>query len=178
MCAPCYVSSRQIHEDLGVPLFADHARALTASFDSKLADVGNPLVRKLGRNLRWPRVVPVAWHKRQGRQGPAGQSRPSPVMAMSTKRIMFGTSQPSVLRIPWLRFFCDVSSVVRQMPRYKMQSQGMVRTSLLLAQRLHLSAWQNLHTSTLWLSQSGLRTQTANQPKFISPIICSVPPRH
>jgi hypothetical protein len=46
-----YVSNRQIHEDLGVPLFADHIRALTASFDSKLADVGNPLVRQLGRYL-------------------------------------------------------------------------------------------------------------------------------
>jgi hypothetical protein len=32
----------QIHEDLGVPLFADHIRALTASFDSKFADVENP----------------------------------------------------------------------------------------------------------------------------------------
>jgi hypothetical protein len=38
--APWHVSSRQIHEDLAVPLFAD-IRALTASFDSKLADVGN-----------------------------------------------------------------------------------------------------------------------------------------
>jgi len=36
-----YVSKRQIHEDLGVPLFADHIRALTASFESRLADVGN-----------------------------------------------------------------------------------------------------------------------------------------
>jgi hypothetical protein len=49
--APWYVSNKQIHEDLGVPLFADHIRALTASFDSKLADVGNPLVRQLGRYL-------------------------------------------------------------------------------------------------------------------------------
>jgi len=40
--APWYVSNRQLHEDLGVPLFADHIRALTASFDSKLAGVGNP----------------------------------------------------------------------------------------------------------------------------------------
>jgi len=38
--APHYVSNRQIHEDLGVPLFADHIGALTESFDSKLADVG------------------------------------------------------------------------------------------------------------------------------------------
>jgi hypothetical protein len=31
--APWYVSNRQIHEELGVPPFADHIRALTASFD-------------------------------------------------------------------------------------------------------------------------------------------------
>jgi hypothetical protein len=43
--ASWYVSNRQIHDDLGGPLFADHIRALTESFDSKLADVGNPLVR-------------------------------------------------------------------------------------------------------------------------------------
>ena len=49
--APWYVSNRQIHEDLGVPLFADHIGALTESFESKLADVGNPLVRQLGRYL-------------------------------------------------------------------------------------------------------------------------------
>ena len=58
--APWYVSNRQIHEDLGVPLFAYHVRALAASFNSKLAGVGNPLVRQLGRHLRAPRVDPVA----------------------------------------------------------------------------------------------------------------------
>ena len=47
--APWYVSNRQIHEDLGLSLFADHSIALTESFDSRLADVGNPLVGKLGR---------------------------------------------------------------------------------------------------------------------------------
>ena len=31
--APWYVSNRQIHEDLGVPLLADHFRALTESFE-------------------------------------------------------------------------------------------------------------------------------------------------
>jgi len=50
--APWYVSNRKIQEDLGVPLFSDHITALTASFDSKLADAGNPLVRQLGRYLR------------------------------------------------------------------------------------------------------------------------------
>jgi hypothetical protein len=48
---PWYVSKRQIHEDLGVPLFADHISTLTASFDSKF-DVETPLVRQLGRYLR------------------------------------------------------------------------------------------------------------------------------
>jgi hypothetical protein len=37
--------------DLGVLLFANHITALTANFDSKLADVGNPLVRQLDRYL-------------------------------------------------------------------------------------------------------------------------------
>jgi len=40
--APWYASNRQIREDLAVSLFADNIRALTESFDSKLADVGNP----------------------------------------------------------------------------------------------------------------------------------------
>jgi len=39
--APWYVRNRQIHEDLGVPLFADHIRALIESFDSNL-EVGEP----------------------------------------------------------------------------------------------------------------------------------------
>ena len=58
--APWYVSNRQIHEDLGVPLLADHFRALTESFDSKLAYVWNPLVRQLGRYLSFPKAEPVA----------------------------------------------------------------------------------------------------------------------
>jgi hypothetical protein len=55
--APWYISYRQRHEDLGVPLFADHIRSITESFDSKLAGGGNPLVRQLGRYLTegWPK---------------------------------------------------------------------------------------------------------------------------
>jgi hypothetical protein len=49
--APWYVSNRQILEDLGIPFFADHIRALTESFDSKLSNAGNPLVKQLGRRL-------------------------------------------------------------------------------------------------------------------------------
>jgi hypothetical protein len=50
--APWYVSNRQIHEDMGVPLFADHIRALTVSINSKLADVENSLLRQFSRYLR------------------------------------------------------------------------------------------------------------------------------
>jgi hypothetical protein len=55
--SPWYVSNRQIHEDLGIPFLADHTRALTESFDSKLADAGNPLFRQLGRHLYQRRAV-------------------------------------------------------------------------------------------------------------------------
>lgn len=46
-----YVSNRQIDEDLGVPFFADHIKALSERFNSKLADMGNPLVQQLGKQL-------------------------------------------------------------------------------------------------------------------------------
>jgi hypothetical protein len=49
--APWYIVNKQIHDDLGVPYFSDHIRSLTERFDSKLADVGNPLIRQLGRHL-------------------------------------------------------------------------------------------------------------------------------
>jgi hypothetical protein len=55
--SPWYVGNRQIHEDLGISFFTDHIRALTESFDSKLADAGNPLVRQLGRHLCRPRPL-------------------------------------------------------------------------------------------------------------------------
>lgn len=42
--APCYKGSRPIHEDLGVPFFADHIRAPTASFGSRSVTVENPFI--------------------------------------------------------------------------------------------------------------------------------------
>ena len=98
--APWYVTNRRIHESLDVPLFADNIGVLTASFDYRLADVGNPLFLELGRNLSKPNVNPVARRESQGRQGPAEHSKPSPAMAKSTKRIVFGAVQPSAFRVP------------------------------------------------------------------------------
>jgi len=45
------IRNTHMHEDLVVPLSADHIRALTTSFESKLADVRNSLVWQLGRYL-------------------------------------------------------------------------------------------------------------------------------
>ena len=58
--APLYVCNRQIHEDLSVPLFADHTRALTEGFDTNIVDLGNTLVRQLGRYLSSTRFDPFA----------------------------------------------------------------------------------------------------------------------
>jgi len=144
---PWYVSNRQIHEDLGVPLFADLIRALTASFDSNLANVENPLVRQFGRYLRWPRVDPVVWGASQGRQEPAGQSRPSPAMAKPTKRIAFGADQPSAFRLTWLRFSVIFLSCKANARVYDAKS-GHGPHSPPQARRLRLSAWQNVAFTT------------------------------
>jgi hypothetical protein len=74
--APWYMSNRQIHEDLGVSFFADHIRDLTDSFDSKLADAGNPLVRQFGRYLTegWPKSPEAQAKGDNGQQ--TGRGRP------------------------------------------------------------------------------------------------------
>jgi hypothetical protein len=68
--------NRQIHEDLGVQFFADHIRALTDSFDSKLADAGKPLLRQLGRYLTegWPKSLEAQAKGDDGQQ--TGRGRP------------------------------------------------------------------------------------------------------
>jgi hypothetical protein len=45
-----YVTGR--YTRICFPLFADHVGAMTASLDSKLADLGNSLVRQIDRYLR------------------------------------------------------------------------------------------------------------------------------
>ena len=135
-----HVSNRQIHEDLGVPLFADHIRALTESFDSKLADVGNPLLWQLGRNLSWPRVdLSPDMKAKGGRRQQASQGH-SPWWAsrQNESRLALNSQAPFGYPdwgFPWF------SSVVRQMPGYSMQSMGTARTPLPQVQWLHLIAW-------------------------------------
>ena len=75
----------QIHKDLCVPLFAYHCGAVTASFDSKLADMGNPQVWKLGRYLSTPKVDTKDKNSRVLQASRVD----SPTMTKSTKRIAF-----------------------------------------------------------------------------------------
>jgi hypothetical protein len=74
--APWYISNKQIHEELGVPFFADHIRDLTERFDSKLANSGNPLVWQLGRYLTegWPKSPEAQAKGGDGQQ--TGRGRP------------------------------------------------------------------------------------------------------
>ena len=139
-----------------------------ASFDSNLGDVGDPLVRRLGRYLSWPRVDPVTWRESQGRQGPAGVRWPSRLNESRSALISRAPFGYPDWGFPWF------SSVVRQMPGYTMQSRVTARTPP-QTWRLHLSPWKNRRS--LLLSQSGFRTRTANQAQFIPPTISSVPPR-
>ena len=171
-----YVRNRQIHEDLSVPLFADYIRALTESFDSKLADVGNLLIRQLGRYLRWSWVDPVAWRENQGRQGTAGQSRPSPAMAKSTKRIAFDAEQPSAIRLPWMRVSVIFLSC-RANAEVVGAKSGYGPHSPPPGAAASPKSLTTSHNSSMRQSQSGLGTRTANQPKFITPILSPGQPR-
>jgi hypothetical protein len=82
---------------------------------------------------------PLARRVSQGRQEPAGQSRPSPAMAKSTKWIAFGANQPSAFRLPWLRFFVVFLRYKANARVYDTKS-GHSLQSPPQAQRLHLNA--------------------------------------
>jgi hypothetical protein len=75
--APWYVSNRQIHEDLSVPLFADHIRAMTESFNSVLGDVEKPLLWQLGRHI----LTDVLIRHLTRKLSAAGDSRPFEAIA-------------------------------------------------------------------------------------------------
>jgi 4-amino-4-deoxy-L-arabinose transferase-like glycosyltransferase len=96
--APWYVPNRQLHEDLGVTLFAVHMRTLTASFDSKLADVesllyGNSADTYTDRGLT---PSPDTWAKggssQQASRGhrPQWPSRPNELRSALLSRALFG----------------------------------------------------------------------------------------
>ena len=91
-------------------------------------------------------------------------------MAESKERVVFGAEQWSAIHLPWLRFSLIFLSCKANARVFDAKT-GHDPNSLPKAQRLHLSAWQTSHSFSMRQSQSGLGTQTANQPKFIPPIL-------
>ena len=175
--APSYVRNSHMHEHLRVPLFADHNRALTPSFNSKLADLGNTVVRQLGRYLRWERVDPITWRESQGWQGQASLSRPSLAKDKSTKRMAVGADRPSGFRLPWLMFSVIFFSCKANSRVYDGKS-GHGPHSFPLGAAVSPKLLKKSQTCLLRLRQSGLRNQTAYQANFIPPIISPMPPSH
>jgi hypothetical protein len=108
--APWYAGNRQIHEDLGIPFFAGQIRALTDSFDSKIADAWNPSVRQLGSHLCRPRAN---WNH-LGNRGDLTSSRPAVAVPQETAKSA-QRAVPGLLGCSDWGFPC-ISSVLRRMP--------------------------------------------------------------
>jgi len=79
-------------------------------------------------------------------------------------------NQVSLSFFPWFFLICKASARVYDANLFGPHSPPQAR-------RLLLDAWQTPHTSSLRHSQAGFRTQTANQPKFILPILSAGQPR-
>jgi hypothetical protein len=93
--APWYVGNRQIHEDLGIPFYADHIRALTESFWW-----GEPLSSvtwKAPTSTKGCSEVPHGQPKRADVQQ---ASRGHPYKAAKSTQCVI----PNTDLLPWLRF--------------------------------------------------------------------------
>ena len=97
--------------------------------------ISYPLVRQLGRFLRWLRDWP-SHLSRKPRLIMA--SRPVEVarktVAKSTERIVPNIAQLDTFQLPWLRFFRDFPSVVRRMPGYNVWCKYGTRPAIPLSQ--------------------------------------------
>jgi hypothetical protein len=140
--APWYVSNMQIHEDLGVPLFAD-IRALTANFYSKLADVVNSLLRQIGRYLRWPRFAPSPDAKAKGGRG---QQASGGHHLLLPSRLNESCSRWSAERflIAVTRFFHHFYPVVSKCQGIRCKVGARPALPSHQVRRLHLSAWKKV----------------------------------
>jgi len=129
--------------------WAEHIRALTAGFDSKLADVWNPLSTANRQILKltegWPRRL--TW---KSRAAGASQWMPSPAMATSTKWIAFGAYQPIAFRVLWLRLSVIFNTtrieclLVMRLKAYKLCQCNIIPGTIQTAGTLH---GRQVHTS-------------------------------
>ena len=124
--------NRQIREDLGVPFFAIHFRFINERFNSKLADVGKPLVRQLSIYLCWRSVDPGLVKLPRGIGIESLVVASCRKVAMSTEWIVSSWN----FRLHWLRVFSVFFPrlVVRRKPGYNKQSW---------ARHAHLHAWRS-----------------------------------
>jgi len=165
-----YVINRQIHEGLGVPMFADHITALTESFDSKLANVGTPLYGNSADTVTecWPRCL-------ARRPRAVGDSRPVEAVGSNGQvdltngvRCWSGERPSVTLTEGFPCFFLSCKANARVYDAKSRHGPHSPPTG---------SAVSPSHTSSFRQSFSGLRTQTAIQPKFIPPILSPGQPR-
>jgi hypothetical protein len=100
--------SDQSHEDLGIPFFADHIRARIESFDSKLADKGEPL-----SSTTWKVFLPnKGWMKsRRRKEMPSRQAEAVPQKTAKTaQRVIYYSATPLSLSV--LFFSCKANARV------------------------------------------------------------------
>jgi hypothetical protein len=150
---------RHIHEDLGVPFFADHSGALTESFCS--ADAGNPLVRQLGKYLRWSRVN-LTHLKRKPRVSKVSLSR----QLLWPPDGKLNRAQLALCCYPD-RIFRHVSSVVRRMPGYN--SKDWARPAFPPRHAASPKCLPPIASLRPRLRHSGFESHTAFQPKYAPP---------
>jgi len=114
--------------------------------------------------------------KAKGGSGQQASQGHHPRMAKSTKCIVFGADQLSIFWLPWLRFSVIFLSCKANTRVYDAKSGHGPHSPPpgAAASPKHL---KKVATCSLRLCQSGLRTQTANQAKFIPPIIIAMPTR-
>jgi hypothetical protein len=119
----------------------------------------------------------VAWRESQGRQGPAGQTRPSPDMAKPTKRIAFGADEPRAFRLPWLRFSVIFLICMANSRVYDAKSgygpNSPPPGAAASPKRLTKVAYLRFANEPVWA-----RNPDSQPTKVIPPILSLVPPRH
>jgi hypothetical protein len=152
--------NRQIHEDVGVPFFADHIRSLTEKLDSKLADVGKPLVRQLSIYPCWRSVDPGFVKRTKGgryRQSYRGYlPKGGHVDTMNRAQLELSSTMTEVFSVLF-------SFVIRRMPRYNSQRRGTARTRTHMAESpkcLNFPSSLTLATINLGLNPRKLSSQS------------------
>jgi hypothetical protein len=163
--APWYISSRLNHEDLGLPFVEEHARALTESYDTKVAGVGNPLVQQLRRYLRLPRADGNC-RMRKLRDELTSRGRMQNGVQFDTETCSLLTSWAHFGHPDWgftvIFLSCKVNA------REKLKNSGNRTRNPLPA---GTAPYQTAHFEYYVICHPGFNSQAAIQPNFFPPQI-------